>query len=120
MWRRSVPGSGASGLHCHLPSDRAAVRRMVGQFDGMELDVTGEVFYWRGPAPHHFVTVPDDESALIHELASTLTYGWGMIPVSARIGRTTFTTSLFPKNGGYLIPSRTPYGPPRESRWTTP
>jgi hypothetical protein len=27
-----------------------------------------------------------------------------VIPVSARIGRTTWTTSLFPKDGGYLLP----------------
>lgn len=70
----------------------------------MELDVTGEVFLWRGPAPHHFITVPDDDCALIKELASAVTYGWGMIAVSARIGDTTFTTSLFPKDGRYLVP----------------
>lgn len=72
--------------------------------DGMQLDVTGRVFHWRGPSPHHFVTVPDDESSLIKELASGVTYGWGMIPVSARVGDTSFTTSLFPKDGRYLIP----------------
>ncbi len=77
---------------------------MIGDPDGMELDVTGEVIYWRGPAPHHFVTVPDDESAHIQQVASAVTYGWGMIPVSARIGNTTFTTSLFPKDGHYLVP----------------
>lgn len=70
----------------------------------MQVDVTGEVFHWRGPRPHHFVTVPDDESAVIKEIAAGVTYGWGMIPVSARIGETTFTTSLFPKDGRYLIP----------------
>lgn len=70
----------------------------------MQLDVTGEVFHWRGPAPHHFVTVPDNESAVIRELAAAVTYGWGMIPVSARVGDTTFRTSLFPKDGRYLIP----------------
>ena len=32
------------------------------------------------------------------------TYGWGVIPVEARIGETDFTTSLFPKDGGYLLP----------------
>ena len=33
-----------------------------------------------------------------------MTYGWGMIPVEARIGSTRWTTSLFPKNGGYVVP----------------
>ena len=29
---------------------------------GMELEFTGEVWQWRGPAPYYFVTVPEDES----------------------------------------------------------
>ena len=32
------------------------------------------------------------------------TYGWGVIPVVARIGDVEFETSLFPKDGGYLLP----------------
>jgi len=32
------------------------------------------------------------------------TYGWGVIPVVARIGDVDFETSLFPKDGGYLLP----------------
>lgn len=31
-------------------------------------------------------------------------YDWGMIPVEARIGSTRWTTSLFPKDGGYVVP----------------
>lgn len=59
---------------------------------------------WRGPSPYYFATVPDEESAHIREVAAAVTYGWGVIPVEARIGDTTFTTSLFPKDGGYLLP----------------
>ena len=33
-----------------------------------------------------------------------VSYGWGVIPVTVRIGATTWTTSLFPKGGGYLVP----------------
>ena len=33
-----------------------------------------------------------------------VTYGWGMIPVRARIGNTEFTTALIPKDGSYLLP----------------
>jgi hypothetical protein len=33
-----------------------------------------------------------------------VTYGWGMIPAELRIGSTHWTTSLFPKNGGYVVP----------------
>ncbi|MDN5601606.1 MAG: DUF1905 domain-containing protein [Brachybacterium sp.] len=32
------------------------------------------------------------------------TYGWGCIPAAVRIGGTDFTTSLFPREGGYLVP----------------
>ena len=70
----------------------------------MQVDFRGEVWYWRGPSPFHFVTVPDEGSAAIESAASLVTYGWGMIPVMARIGKTTWTTSLFPKNGGYIVP----------------
>ena len=40
----------------------------------------------------------------IHDVASRVTYGWGMIPVIAKIGTTEFATSLFRKDGGYVIP----------------
>ena len=33
-----------------------------------------------------------------------MTYGWGVIPVEATIGGVTFKTSLFPKDGTYLLP----------------
>lgn len=70
----------------------------------MQLDVTGEVFEWRGPAPHHFVQVPDEQAAAIEHASAIVTYGWGMIPVTCTIGTTTFTTSLWPKDGLYVIP----------------
>lgn len=70
----------------------------------MDLDVTGEIIEWRGPAPHHFVVVPDEESAAIEHVAPLVTYGWGVIPVQARIGGTDFATSLFPRGDHYLVP----------------
>ena len=70
----------------------------------VELQFDGEVWFWRGPSPFHFVTVPEPESAEIHAAASLVTYGWGMIPAELRIGRTRWTTSLFPKDGGYIVP----------------
>ncbi|HCK65553.1 MAG TPA: DUF1905 domain-containing protein, partial [Anaerolineae bacterium] len=36
--------------------------------------------------------------------SALVTYGWGVIPVTVRIGKTEFTTSLFPKDGLYLVP----------------
>lgn len=70
----------------------------------MELTFSGPVIEWRGPAPYYYVAVPDDESDDIAEVANALTYGWGCIPVGARIGETAFTTALFPKDGRYLLP----------------
>jgi len=35
-----------------------------------------------------------------------VTYGWGVIPVHMRIGKTEWKTSLFPKDGSYLVPIR--------------
>ncbi|KUO20216.1 DUF1905 domain-containing protein [Streptomyces dysideae] len=70
----------------------------------MELAFTGRVIEWRGPSPYYFVPVPDEESADIREVAAMATYGWGVIPVEARIGEVAFRTSLFPKDGGYLLP----------------
>jgi hypothetical protein len=72
----------------------------------VNLEFTGEIWSWRGPAPHHFITVPEEESTALHAASSSVTYGWGMIPVAAQIGRTRWTTSLFPKDGGYLVPVR--------------
>jgi hypothetical protein len=71
---------------------------------GLDLEFTGEVWHWRGPAPFHFVTVPDDEGAQLSEVAPAVTYGWGMVPVRARIGTTEWRTALWPKDGGYLVP----------------
>ena len=70
----------------------------------MEVRFSGEIWHWRGPSPYHFVTVPDDESAELQSTAALVTYGWGMIPVTAQVGATRWTTSVFPKDGGYIVP----------------
>jgi hypothetical protein len=70
----------------------------------VELSFGGEVWFWRGPAPFHFVTVPDEQSAALESASALVTYGWGMIPVTASIGGTRWTTSLWPRDGGYVVP----------------
>ena len=64
----------------------------------------GELFEWRGPSQYHYIRVPPDIADELRELSPLLTYGWGVIPVTVRIGESEFTTSLFPKDGGYLVP----------------
>jgi hypothetical protein len=70
----------------------------------MELEFTDVVFEWRGPAPYHFVRVPDDDALVIQDVAAAVTYGWGMIPVAVTVGETTMTTALWPKDGTYYVP----------------
>ena len=70
----------------------------------MELEFSGAVFEWRGPAPFHFVAVPAAECAELADVAPLVSYGWGMIPVAGRVGDATFTTALWPRDGGYVVP----------------
>ncbi|MBW6454547.1 MAG: DUF1905 domain-containing protein [Trueperaceae bacterium] len=70
----------------------------------MRIEFEGGVWQWRGPAPFYFVTVPEDDSRELKAVSGAVTYGWGMIPVTARIGSTTWKTSLFPKDDRYLVP----------------
>lgn len=70
----------------------------------MEIEFTGEVIHWRGPAPFFFIPTPDKESSDIKLIANRITYGWGVIPATVTIGDTTIKTALFPKDGKYLVP----------------
>ena len=70
----------------------------------MELTFSGKLFQWRGPAPFFFITISDEESGKIKAISHMVTYGWGVIPVTVRIGETEYKTSLFPKDGKYLVP----------------
>lgn len=69
----------------------------------MELVFAGEVVEWRGPAPYYFVPLPPEEAELIDEVKAEVAY-WGVIPVTAQLGETTFTTSMFPREKTYFLP----------------
>lgn len=70
----------------------------------MKLEFKGKIWYWRGPSPFHFVTVPPEQALELKAISSHVTYGWGMIPVKVRIGKTEFKTALWPKDGSYIVP----------------
>jgi len=70
----------------------------------MDIEFDGIIWYWRGPSPFFFVTVPVEESRDLKVISGIVTYGWGMIPVHVRIGKTEWQTSLFPKDGSYIVP----------------
>ena len=73
----------------------------------MNIKFNGKIWFWRGPAPWYFVTVPAEQCQDLKALSRSVTYGWGMIPVVARIGKSEWKTSLFPKNGQYIVPIKT-------------
>lgn len=76
----------------------------MSDLDAVDLDFTGDLWRWRGPSPFYFVTVPDDGSHQLHAVAAAVTSGWGMIPTLAQVGATEWRTSLFPKDGLYVLP----------------
>lgn len=68
------------------------------------IEFEAQIVEWRGPAPYLFAAVPDRHVDEIRWAAREASYGWGCVPVAARIGATSFSTSLFPRNGSYLLP----------------
>ncbi len=73
----------------------------------MNIEFNGEIWFWKGPAPWYFVTVPAKQCRDLKAISGLVTYGWGMIPVIVRIGKTEWKTSLWPKVGRYIVPIKT-------------
>ena len=74
--------------------------------DPVEVSFAAEVWHWRGPAPFHFVSVPADLADVLGDVAPLVSYGWGMLPVTVRIGETRWETAAFPRDGTYVVPLR--------------
>ncbi len=70
----------------------------------MNLVFSGTLWYWKGPAPWYFITVPAQQAQDLKAILKLVTYGWGMIPVHAQIGKTRWETSMFAKDGSYVVP----------------
>jgi hypothetical protein len=70
----------------------------------VDVEFVGEVVTWRGPAPYYFIRMPDAEARELKAISGLVTYGWGVIPATVQIGATEWRTSLFPTDGGYLVP----------------
>lgn len=69
-----------------------------------EIAFEAEIIEWRGPAPFIFAVIPEEHGGAIRYASLGQSYGWGVVPVMARIGGTDFTTTLFPRDGAYLLP----------------
>jgi hypothetical protein len=63
-----------------------------------------QIIEWRGPSPFFYGPIPAQYVDELRQLTKIVSYGWGVTPVEARIGEVAFKTSLFPKDGGYLLP----------------
>ncbi|MFC9691190.1 DUF1905 domain-containing protein [Kribbella sp. NPDC056951] len=71
----------------------------------MEREFAGEVIEWRGPAPYYFVLVPEADGLALRAAGSDAGYReWGMLPVRVRMGSVEWKTSLWSRDGGYLLP----------------
>ncbi len=70
----------------------------------VRFDFEAQIIEWRGPSPFFFVPIPARYADELRLLAKAISYGWGVVPVEADIAGVAFTTSLFPKDGGYLLP----------------
>jgi hypothetical protein len=78
--------------------------RRIRKMAAMTIEFSGTIWFWRGPAPWYFVTVPAEQCGDLRAIAGSVTYGWGMIPVRVLIGASAWTTSLWPKDGSYIVP----------------
>jgi hypothetical protein len=64
-----------------------------------------KVWLYPGPAPWHFVTIGKKLSSEIDKKFGIFKRGWGSLPVSVKIGKSEWRTSIFPdkKSGSYLL-----------------
>jgi hypothetical protein len=70
----------------------------------MKFEFDGKIWFWRGPAPWYFVSMPAEQSSKLNVISELVTYGWGVVPAHVRIGNTEWRTSLFPKDELYIVP----------------
>src|SRR5690606_40132910 len=93
--RRAVESTlaGRTGA-CRGSTARSRRRRRALDHDGRlrhagpvaEVEFSGEVVEWRGPAPFHFLVVPAEGSDVLRRESAVVSYGWGMIPADCEIG----------------------------------
>lgn len=72
---------------------------------GRDYTVHTQVWRYKGAAPWHFASLSTEQAADIKARYGATAKGWGSIRVRVRIGKTEWSTSLFPdkKSGTYLF-----------------
>jgi hypothetical protein len=104
---RCLTSSGPDGLIGHLIGHRSDVDRALLLHNSLHAQAAVQVVaasdaQRRGGRPSSWSSASGcDEIRADPEEAS---YGWGAVPVLARIGATEWETSLLPKDGGYVLP----------------
>jgi hypothetical protein len=80
-----------------LPADDPAL--------GRDYTVQSQVWRYKGAAAWYFANLSVEQSAEIKSRYGATAKGWGSIRVHVRIGKTEWSTSLFPdrKSGTYLF-----------------
>lgn len=70
----------------------------------MQITFSAPLWMWNGKGAWYFITLPVDESGVIRMAVPRR--GWGSVRVKARIGESTWSTSIFPdtKSNAYLLP----------------
>ncbi len=65
-----------------------------------------EIWRWPGDSAWHFATVPEAESEEIRDRTEHRRKGFGSVRVIARIGSSTWKTSVFPQkeSGCFILP----------------
>lgn len=65
-----------------------------------------KILVYQGPSAWRFLAIPKKQGAEIKKKFGAHAKGWGSLPVSVTVGKTTWETSIFPdkKSGTYLMP----------------
>ena len=73
---------------------------------GNVYNMNSKILVYPGMGGWRFLILPKNRSKEIKAKYGANSRGWGSIPVSVRVGKTTWKTSIFPdkKSGTYLLP----------------
>ena len=73
-------------------------------------EFTAPLWKWDGNAAWHFITLPFEVTDEIDEITTGKQGGFGSVKVNVTIGRTTWSTSVFPdsKRKSFVLPVKAP------------
>jgi hypothetical protein len=103
-----------------VKTDASAKYPVAMDSDTLHVEFAGELYSWRGPAPYHFIKVPEEACVDLRAVSPFVSYGWGLIPVWVRIGGIEFETSCFPRTEATSCRLRTSSATPKDSPMATP